>query len=204
MNTFNYLKRQLNRLKIDMVTQGTFLAGQIPSIDNHNILKTVSTNYEELDQIFSKRISLAPDDVVVDVGCGKGRVFNYLLYNGYANRMIGYEINIKVGLKTRERLSRYKNVDVRCGNIFDDFPSDATIFYLYHPFKEPMMEEFGRRILKMATRPLIIYNNPVHVEALGNQFDKEVFELPVPDYNYRFKFAIAMPKQGRQQKLWVA
>lgn len=201
MNTIKYLKRQLNRLKIDLVTQGTFLAGEVKSIDHDNILKTVSTNYEELEQIFSKRISVSADDVIVDVGCGKGRVFNYLLYKGCNNRMIGYEININVAMKTRERLERFPNVDIRCGNIFNDFPADATIFYLYHPFKEAMMAEFGKQVLRMKHRnPLIIYNNPVYIDALGSQFDTEVFELPVPGYGYNFKFAIAMPKQAKQER----
>ncbi len=169
MTTLRYLQRQLNRLKIDLLTQRTFLAGQVPSIDNKNIIKTASTNYEELEVIFFERMKLREDDVIIDVGSGKGRVFNYLLYKGRKNKMIGYEINDTVGLKTRKRLSRFKNVDMRCENIFDHFHEDGNIFYLYNPFKEAMVTQFMNQILKVADRdPVILYNNPVHFDVFNN------------------------------------
>ena len=192
MTPFKYLQRQLNRLKIDLLTQRTFLAGQIPSIDNDNVIKTASTNYEELEVIFFERIALKDSDVIVDVGSGKGRVFSYLLYKGRKNKMIGYEINDAVGLKTRKRLSRFKNVDMRCENIFDHFPEEGNIFYLYNPFKEAMVMEFMHRILKVADRdPVILYNNPIHFDVFNNRhFLCEYLEIPVSEYSYNFTCAI--------------
>ncbi len=191
MNIFAYLERQLTRLKIDLSIQKTFLAGGVPSIDNNNIIKTVSTNYEELEVIFFEHLSLKDDDVIIDVGCGKGRVFNYLLYKGLKNKMIGYEINPAVGNKTQKRLSCFKNVEIRCENIFDDFPQQGNIFYLYNPFKEAMITAFMTQILKIADRdPVIIYNNPVHLDIFNKEhFSVEVFDIPVPKYGYDFKFA---------------
>ncbi len=193
MQLFKYLQRQASRFKIDMLTQRTFLAGEVPSIDNANIIKTASTNYEELEVIFWKHLQLKDGDVVIDVGCGKGRVFNYLLYHGLRNKMIGYEINNLVGDKTKKRLSRYKNVEIRCENIFDDFPPEGNVFYLYNPFKEVMITEFMGDILKITDRnPVIIYNNPIHLDIFRNskKFSIEVFDVPVPKYDYDFKFAI--------------
>lgn len=196
MNFFSYSQRQLNRLKIDWLIQRTFLAGQISSIDNSNIIKTVSTNYEELEIIFFKHLSLKPDDVIADVGCGKGRVFNYLLYKGLSNRMIGYEINDVVGLKTKKRLKRYKNIEIRCENIFDDFPADVNVFYLYNPFKEAMVNQFIAEILKISAKdPLIIYNNPVHLNCFSEKdFSVQLFDIPVSKYGYNFQFAIIKVK----------
>ncbi len=192
MNSFRYLQRQLIRLKIDLLTQRTFLAGKVSSIDNKNIIKTVSTNYEELEIIFLQKISLQPDDVIIDVGCGKGRVFSYLLYKGFTNKMIGYEINQMVGSKTKKRLSRFKNVEIRCDNIFDDFPRQGNIFYLYNPFKEAMVTEFMHRILEITDRnPIVIYNNPIHLGIFDNEnFSCEVFDTAVPKYGYRFTYSI--------------
>ncbi len=197
MNPFKYAKRQLNRLKIDLLTQRTFLAGGVPSIDNKHIIKTVSTNYEELEIIFSELVSLNENDVIIDVGCGKGRVFSYLLYKGLKNRMIGYEINPAVSVKTQKRLSRYKNVEIRLENIFDNFPAEGNIFYLYHPFKEVMVTAFMHEILKVANRnPVIIYNNPVHLEVFNNEhFDCEFLDLPVEEFGYNFMCAIIRIKQ---------
>ena len=175
-----------------MLTQRTFLAGDVLSIDNDNIIKTVSTNYEELEFIFFKHFQLTPKDVLVDVGCGKGRVFNYLLYKGLKNQMIGYEINPAVGELTQRRLSRFKNVEIRIANVFDAFPPDGNVFYLYHPFKEVMMTEFRNRLLTIADRnPVMLYNNPVHLDLFDTpDFSYELFDIDVKQYGYSFKFAI--------------
>lgn len=194
MNAFNYVARQLGRLKIDLLTQRTFLAGQIPSIDNAHIIKTVSTNYEELDVIFSEYLPLQPDDVIADVGCGKGRVFSYLLYKKKQNRMIGYEINEAVGHQTQKRLSRYKNIEIRCENIFDNFPEKIEVFYLYNPFKEAMTSAFIEKVLQMQRAPVIIYNNPIHLNLFtSDKFTCQVFDIPVKRYKYNFQFAIIKP-----------
>jgi SAM-dependent methyltransferase len=202
INPLKYLQRQLNRLKIDLLTQRTFLAGQILSIDSDNIIKTVSTNYEELEIIFFEHIFLKETDVIVDVGCGKGRVFSYLLYKGLKNKMIGYEINKAVGDKTKRRLSRFKNVEIRCENIFDDFPEQGNIFYLYHPFKEAMMMDFKNQVLKIADRsPVILYNNPFHLDVFNDEnFSYEAFDIPVIKYGYNFRFAIIKIKADTKKR----
>lgn len=196
MNIFRYLQRQFNRLKIDMLTQGRFLAGGVHSIDDSNLIKTVSTNYEELEIIFFEHYNIKPDDVIIDVGCGKGRVFNYLLYKGVKNKLIGYEINPAVGNVTAKYLARYKNVEIRCENIFDDFPAEGNVFYLYHPFKEAMMTDFRQRLLSIADRkPVMLYNNPVHLDLFDSEhFDTQYFDINVEKYGYRFAFALIRPK----------
>lgn len=197
MNIFRYLQRQLNRLKIDLRMQGTFLAGGVHSIDDNNLIKTASTNYEELEVIFFEHYDIKPGDVFIDVGCGKGRVFNYLLYKGITNKMVGYEINPAVGNVTAKRLARYKNVEIRCENIFDDFPTEGNVFYLYHPFKEAMMTDFRQRLLNIADRnPVMFYNNPVHVDLFdAAHFDTQYFDIVVEKYRYHFAFAIIRPRK---------
>ena len=162
MNKFKYLKRQLIRLKIDLLIQRTFLAGDVASIDDKKLIKTASSNYEELEVIFFEKFKLSENDVIIDIGCGKGRVFNYLLYKGLRNKIIGYEINPVVGDVTKKRLARFKNVEIRCYNIFDDFPGIGNVFYMYHPFQEEMVTLFMNSIFKISDRnPVILYNNPV-------------------------------------------
>ena len=197
MNAFYYVARQLGWFKIDLLTQRTFLAVQIASIDSAHIIKTVSTNYEELDVIFSEYLPLQPDDIIADVGCGKGRVFSYLLYKKKQNRMIGYEINEAVGHQTRKRLSRYKNIEIHCENIFDNFPEKIDVFYLYNPFKETMTSAFIEKVLQMQHAPVIIYNNPIHLNLFtSDKFTCQVFNIPVKKYKYNFQFAIIKPVAG--------
>lgn len=197
MNVYKYLKRQLRRLKIDLSTQGKFLAGQIPAIDSDNLIKTVSTNYEETQIIFFEKYKIKPDDVIYDVGCGKARIFSYLLYKGVKNKLIGYEINRAVGQETKKRLAKYKNVEIRLDNIFDDFPTEGNVFYLYNPFKDAMVREFRHRILNLKhLDPVILYNNPVHLHIFDQEtFDVQFEEIPVKEFNYTFPFALIRIRQ---------
>jgi SAM-dependent methyltransferase len=138
--------------------------------------------------IYFLNISAYKKDVIVDVGCGKGRVFSYLLYKGMKNKMIGYEINQLVGQKTKKYLSKYKNVEITAENIFDDFPASSNIFYLYNPFKGPMMEEFKESIWKIKkNNPVILYLNPECIDSFNDaRFVYKTVEIPYKTWSYSF------------------
>src|SRR5262249_40689383 len=55
-------------------------------------------------------LAVTPEDVLVDVGCGLGRVINWWLNLGLANRMIGIELDPDVAQRTRTRLAPFRNV----------------------------------------------------------------------------------------------
>jgi hypothetical protein len=139
---------------------------------------TTSTDYEALAIMFSK-ISVRKDDVIVDVGCGKGRVFNWLLSRHIKNRLIGIEVHPEVAQFTRKRLRSYLQIEIRTGNILENeiFPSNGTIFYLFNPFSEIVIRKFADKIeekIKQGVfvhknRPLIIYYNCCHLNIFeGN------------------------------------
>jgi hypothetical protein len=49
-----------------------------------------SLDYSQLSWLFSKNdIPLHPTDVFLDVGCGKGRIINWLLNRGVRSQIIG-------------------------------------------------------------------------------------------------------------------
>src|SRR5215467_3511629 len=52
---------------------------------------TANSSYETVRKLFRERVQ--PLDVLVDVGCGKGRVINAWLREDYANRLIGVELD---------------------------------------------------------------------------------------------------------------
>ncbi|WP_426672073.1 hypothetical protein ACPPVU_12660 [Mucilaginibacter sp. McL0603] len=102
----------IKNLRIDLLTQRAFSGGGVESIDGMKmVLTTVSSGYKQLELIFFDFFKISDNAVIVDVGRGKGRVFNYLLYKCLKNKMIGYEINEAVANKTKRNLARYKNVE---------------------------------------------------------------------------------------------
>src|SRR5262245_8164312 len=72
---------------------------------------TMSADYYHLDKVFAQSgVVVRGEDVLVDIGCGKGRVINYWLDQGYRNRMIGLELDEQITAVARKRLGRYPNV----------------------------------------------------------------------------------------------
>lgn len=185
--------RSLQNLRIDLLTQRTFLGGSVTSIDNYQmVLSTSNSGYEQLELIFFYYYPINKNDVIIDVGCGRGRVFNYLLYKGLKNRMIGYEINQTVGNKTKQNLARYKNVEIRSENIFNNFPKDGNVFYLFNPFRERMVTEFKNNIWKLRDKnPVILYYNPEYLEIFNDtRFTYEIKDIPMLQSGYEVKLAI--------------
>ena len=80
-----------------------------PSADTFKIIedKAKSIEYEELKKVFAD-IKLSPSDVIMDVGCGRGRIFNYLLKNNFKGTMYGVEIDREIALFTKNRLKNTK------------------------------------------------------------------------------------------------
>ncbi len=141
--------------------------------------RTQSTHYLQLIRLF-REVPIKGSDVLVDVGCGKGRVINYWLHMGCKNRIVGIELNERVADRARERLKGYPNVSIVAGDVLEHIPEDATLFFLYHPFGETVMEQFRaalRRTVRNAPDLRIVYYNCVHRQIFDNDPDWEVAEL---------------------------
>ena len=183
----------INNFWIDIMIQRTFLGGRITSIDgSKNIYDTVSTSYKTVERIFFKYYPLKDTDVLVDVGCGKGRVFNYLLYRGLRNKMIGYEINVAVAEAAKKNLSRFKNVEILSENILDHFPKEPNIYYMFNPFNTPLMMEFKELIWgAKAKNPVILYYNPTCLDVFNDdRFTYEVKDFAALGEGIPYKLAI--------------
>ena len=146
---------------------------------------TQSVHYWQLMKLFQEA-PIGESDVLVDVGCGKGRVINYWLHIGCKNRIIGVELNERVADRTRERLKGYPNVTIITGNILDRILPDASLFFLYNPFHEPTMAKFKAVLLSTVRKKKelrVVYFNSVH----RNLFDDD------PDWdvqNFRSKIVV--------------
>lgn len=128
-----------------------------------------STDYAVLTTLHQRhRIVIRESDVLVDVGCGPGRVINWWLSRGLTNRIVGLELVESIAAAARERLRRYPNVEIVGGDAIANLPAEGTFFYLYSPFDAPTMERFAQQLAARAARPTelrILYFNSRHVEV---------------------------------------
>src|SRR5262245_10133871 len=103
----------------------------------------VHSGYHVLRDIFA-RVPIDENDVLVDVGCGEERVINFWLSQGLTNLMIGIEAVERVANRTRERYREYYNVSIVTGDALENIPENGTLFYLYNPFSDDIVDRFER------------------------------------------------------------
>lgn len=127
------------------------------------------TCYTAMPLIF-KHISINPEDVLVDVGCGKGRVINYWLSQKLTNRIVGLELDPEVAKQTISQFSKWKNVEILQGDAIINLPSDGNVFYFYNPFSEEKVREFEQQISSIYhdKEIRIIYYNPKSIHVFNN------------------------------------
>jgi Methyltransferase domain len=156
------VSRLIRNLALDL-RYGSFLGGTVKTpYADLGIHDSASTDYGALPHIFENAIS--PSDVLVDIGCGKGRVINWWLSRGYINRMVGLEIDPEVARQTSERLSKWHNVQIISGDALVNLPQDGTIFYLFNPFNEQWVQRFKANVddFKSKRAIRIFYYNCLH------------------------------------------
>ena len=139
-----------------------------------------STNspYEALDVLFAG-VDVGPDDVVIDVGCGKGRSLNWLLDRYPRNRIYGIELDPEICAGTARRLRRHANVTVVCGDATELIPPEGTVFYLFNPFDATVMTRFAEALLRRppGARKTIVYYNAKYLEPFRNDPRFSLHEL---------------------------
>ena len=128
------------------------------TIYNNGRHTMVHTDYHVLRDIFA-RVPLAPDDVLVDVGCGEGRVINFWLSQGLKNPIIGIEAVEAVADEARKRYRKYPNVSIVTGDALANLPRSGTLFYLYNPFGDEVVAAFEKAIRPLDARIVFHQNN---------------------------------------------
>jgi Methyltransferase domain len=178
--------RLIRNLTIDL-RYGGFLGGAITS--RHPGATAVgSTDYGVMPQLFAGRIT--PTDVLVDFGCGKGRVINWWLDQGYKNKIIGMELVEDVAERTRQRLRRFPNVTIVTGDAIENLPPEGTLFYLANPISSAaILERFKDRLYDLSgheRRISVIYFAPVLLRVFKGDphWYTEIFDVALPDAGF--------------------
>lgn len=120
---------------------------------------TQSTDYRLLDEAFGT-CPIKKDDVIVDIGCGEGRILSYLYLRGFKDtKMIGVELDPEVTEIAKKRTEKCNNIDVRCANALDcaDIISDASVILMSNPFGEEIVKLFVDMLEKCCKHDVKIY-----------------------------------------------
>ena len=177
----NGIWRLLNSVSLDFRYGGKFLGGDIYSEDDEKYSHIMNSDYRVIDHLFSK-VTIGNDDVITDVGCGKGRVFNYLLSKQVKNPLFGIELSSAVAEFTRARLKRYPQIKVLQENVdlIQEIP--GTIFYLFNPFGTETMRNFSKILERQWSQNSagkqiqILYFNPKRISVFQENPFWEVSE----------------------------
>lgn len=145
---------------------------KISPFKQFGINNTQSIEYDELYQIFDKNL-LNFSDFFIDIGCGRGRVFNYLLLiKRYKGKMYGIEIDPEIADFVAKRLNHTK-VKIICGNavnILHNINRDTCILFMYNPFKDTeMMKSLLIAIESNFSHTMLVYYNPKHLHMIQNR-----------------------------------
>ena len=164
---------------------GRPLGGTVRSRYEHlGAFHATNSPYEDLDRVFDG-VEMRPEDVIVDVGAGKGRSLNWLLDRYPANRIYGIELDPELAAATARRLRRYPNVTVVAADATRVIPPEGTVFYLFNPFDAEVTARFARALLERARPATIVYYNAKFLEPFRADDRFAVRELDDPALAHR-------------------
>lgn len=94
-------------------------------------------HYSALDKLF-KSLQLKPDDVVADLGCGKGRMICYAA-TFPLRKIYGVELDNELIQIAEENIQdmhgrRCGHIELLCKDACDFFSNDVTVYLSYGPF----------------------------------------------------------------------
>ena len=129
------------------------------------------SDYDALNLIFNYCCPVEQMDVLVDVGCGKGRVLNYWLSRGLKNPLVGLELDPDIASQTAAQFRQRPNVSILSGDAIENLPKDGTLFYFYNPFIQTKVAEFEEQMRQLSqNKPLrVIYYNPKSLIVFQNK-----------------------------------
>jgi hypothetical protein len=164
--TYDTIAAMVQDASLDLKYSGTLLIGNEKTrFKDLGANDVYHTDYSAMPLIF-QNIPIHPNDVLVDVGCGKGRVINYWL-SKYTNPIIGLELDPALASHTDNQFAHRPNVQIIQGDAIANLPSHGTIFYFYNPFEAQKVRDFAVRMKDISQQKTItiIYYNPKSLHA---------------------------------------
>ncbi len=145
---------------------------------------SANSPYADLDRVFAG-VAVAPGDLIVDVGCGKGRSLNWFLDRYPGNDIVGIELDPDIAAATAKRLRREQRVTILCGDAVDRLPPEGRIFYLFNPFDEAAVARFAAALLARPGPATIVYYNDKHLEPFHEDGRFTISGIDEPRLDHR-------------------
>lgn len=166
----NSLVKHVDELVLDLTYSRKILNGNKKTPYKHlGANDTYHTDYSAMTIIFNQ-IDITSEDILVDVGCGKGRIINYWISQGLKNKIIGLELDPRIADQTAAQFNKYNNVSILSGDAIENLSPQGTVFYFYNPFTLEKVYEFEKKLYALCHNKTItvIYYNPKSVEVFNN------------------------------------
>ena len=128
-----------------------------------------------------ERVPLPPESVLVDFGCGKGRVLLLAVLRGI-RKAVGIEFSPELCAIARKNINIVEqatgsrlDISVIEGDVTHyEIEDDQNVFFFFNPFDDVVLEAVVKNIKKSLQRKpreiAVIYYNPVHSHILDNAF----------------------------------
>ncbi|MCZ8337301.1 MAG: class I SAM-dependent methyltransferase [Burkholderiaceae bacterium] len=145
---------------------------------------TVSTSYELLPLLLGP--VLVDGDVFVDVGCGRGRVLNWVVEDGRAASVFGLELDKVIAASVARRFTDRLDVTIVAGDALGSLPDAGSVFYMWHPFERPLMARFVEtflrkyRCLGRLNEVRLVYHNCLHADLWESAAGARVTPIELP------------------------
>lgn len=142
--------------KKDKKICGVSLEPYVPTIKEGESTGSQSTCYPALDEMF-RDAKFTDKDSYIDVGCGRGRTICYLLGKKTPMKLTGIEHNEQVAEFTKSWASKYKNVEIICGDAFKYDFNAHTVLFMNRPFLTETFCKFIDYLESTLTHPIKLY-----------------------------------------------
>ena len=116
------------------------------------------TCYWTLERIFAKS-KFTENDSIVDVGCGQGRLFAFLIKHHFPGRMTGIEYHAPTADIAKAWTSKYPDKQIRIiqGDAFAQQYDEFTVVYYFNSFQTEYFIKFINLLEEQLTHPIRFY-----------------------------------------------